>query len=211
MKYLFRSFFLIHILLNSCKTDTNQSPVFAGEYDSNFYFQEYSPPLQVELVLDSTTNYYSGKDSIDFNSDGEYDILIIQHLQIPHLNNEPTQDLFPYCRLKAMNGTEIATSEVGYSVGHGYYNYISFVDSINPKTRIDNLQEWSISNKLRNMWFVPSPGSFIHNFGFWYEVANPEMYVGIRMKIGSDYKYGWINIDATSKENMRFISYAIEK
>jgi hypothetical protein len=47
--------------------------------------------------------------------------------------------------------------------------------------------------------------------GRWYEVLNPEMYIGIRMKVHSDYKYGWIKVNATSRENIQFLSYAIEK
>lgn len=210
MKTIFVLAAVLSAIFCSCNTD-ERTPVFAGVYDSEFIYYEYPTPLQVELKLNSATNYYSGIDSIDINLDGEYDILIIQHLQIPHLNSEPTQDLFPYCRLLAMNGTEIAIKEMGYGVGHGYYNYVSWIDSLNLKTRIDNLSEWSMTNELRSMWFVPSPGSFLHNFGYWYEITNPEMYIGIRMKIGSDYKYGWIKVDATSRENMRFMSYAIEK
>jgi hypothetical protein len=60
------------------------------------------------------------------------------------------------------------------------------------------------------MW-CNSSDSFVSYNGFWYEVTNTEMYIGLRMKINSDYKYGWIKVNALSREKITFLSYAIEK
>lgn len=214
MKYQINFLFLFLILLNSCLNDYNQNSVFAGVYDSNFIYHEYTPPLQVKLMLDSITNFYSGTDSIDINLDGDYDIIISQHLQIPHLTSKPTNSLFPYCRLILNNGLEVATKELNYPAGQGSFIYMNWIDSLNLQTRIDNISDWSETSKRRDMWSVPliSP-SYVHidNYGFWYKVTNPELYIAIKMKNGSYYKYGWIKVDATKRENMRFVSYAIEK
>lgn len=210
MKYLFRCFFLFHILLNSCKTDTNQSPVFTGEYDSNFIFHEFDPPLSIELKFNSLTDYYKGADSIDINLDEKFDLFIEQQMPIPIDSISPTNSKYPFFKLTPKNNLELAERYFVYPAGHGSIQKVTWIDTLSVQQRIDNLQYWSKTTEFRLMWGIP-PSTFGTSFGFWYDVTKPEMYVGIRMKIGSDYKFGWIKVDATSKENMRFISYAIEK
>jgi len=210
MKFQIYCPFLFLILLNSCLKDDDQNPIFAGVYDSNFIYHEYNPPLSVQLMLDSITNYYSGTDSIDINLDGNYDVIISQHLQIPNLTNSPTNQLYPYCRLTPKNRVEVAVNKQMYPAGFGTYETVNWIDSLYFKARIDEISGWAETSKFKYMWCIP-PSSFVNYNGFWYNVIDPELYIGIRMKIDSDYKYGWIKVDATSRENMRFMSYAIEK
>ncbi len=210
MKKIILYLFTLQLILISCGKEEPHKLIMAGEYDSEFIFYHYSNPLKVDLRLDSTTNYYIGTDSIDINLDGDYDLMISQHLQIPHLVDAPTNHLFPYCRLTPINGLELAENTQAYPAGFGTYKTVEWVDSLNFKDRIDDISNWSESLKFRYMWCNP-PDSFVNNFSCWYEVTNSEMYIGIRMKIDSDYKYGWIKVDATSREDMFFISYAIEK
>ena len=198
------------LILSSCREEKPQNPVMAGEYSTDFIFYQFYTPLTVELKYDSTTNYYSGTDSIDVNLDGNYDLIIKQHLQIPHLSDTPTNQLFPYCKLTPKNGLELAVNIQAYPAGFGTYKTVEWVDSINFQERIDEISDWSESSKSRYMW-SNAPDSFVFYNGFWYEVTNSEMYIGLRMKINSDYKYGWIKVKVISREDMRFLSYALEK
>jgi hypothetical protein len=197
-------------ILGSCRKDEPQNPILAGEFDTNFIFYQFATPLIVELKYDSATNYYSGTDSIDVNLDGNYDLIINQHLQIPHLTDHPTNKLFPYYKLTPKNSLEIALNIQAYPAGSGTYKTVGWIASLNQKDRIDNIANWSESTRFHYLWCNP-PDIFVSYNGFWYDVTNPEMYIGMRMKIDSVYKYGWIKVDALSRENMAFLSYAIEK
>lgn len=197
-------------ILGSCRKDEPQNPILAGEYDTNFIFYQFATPLIVELKYDSLTNYYSGTDSIDVNLDGNYDLIINEHLQVPHLTDNPTNKLFPYYKLTPKNSLEIALNIQAYPAGFGTYKTVGWIASLNQKDRIDNIANWSEPTKFQYLWCNP-PDSFVSYNGFWYDVTNPEMYIGMRMKIDSGYEYGWIKVNALSRENMAFLSYAIEK
>ena len=105
---------------------------------------------------------------------------------------------------------EVATKREKYSQGQGYFNSIDWVDSLQYNTRIDNIYEWSATNTSRAMWLV-APTIFWGSNGCWYYLTNAEMYIGIRMKTDSGYKFGWMKVNEISRENMFFISYAMEK
>ena len=207
--------YILHILsllliLSSCRKEEPQNPVMAGEYDTNFIYYQFPTPLVVELKYDSATNYYSGTDSIDVNLDGAYDLIINQHLQIPQLTDIITYELFPYCKLTPKNGLELAVCIQSYPAGFGTYTTVDWVASINFRERIDEITDWSESSKFRFMW-CNAPDPFVFYHGFWYEVTNAEMYIGLRMKTNSKYKLGWIKVNALSRENTSILSYAIEK
>jgi hypothetical protein len=119
------------LILGSCRKEEPRNPVMAGEYNTDFIFYQFPTPLAVELKYDSATNYYSGTDSIDINLDGNYDLIIGQHLQIPHLNDNPTNQLYPYCRLTPKNGLELAVNIQKYPGGLGSYKIVEWVDSLN--------------------------------------------------------------------------------
>jgi hypothetical protein len=210
MKIQINFMFLFLILLNSCSNEDDQIPVFAGEYDSNFIYHEFNPHLSIDLKFNILTDYYEGVDSIDINLDEKFDLYIEQQMPVPINSISPTNSIYPFCKLITKNSLELAEKYFIYPAGHGYTQKATWIDTLYVQQRIDNLQYWSKATEFRLMWGIP-PSTFGTSFGFWFEITNPEMYVGIRMKNGSDYKYGWIKVDATSLENMRFISYAIEK
>lgn len=194
----------------SCGKEEPQNPVMAGEYDTNFIFHQYSTPKSIDLQYDSVTNYYRGIDSIDVNLDGIYDLIIDQHLQIPHLTNIPTNKIFPYCKLTPINGLELATYLCSYAAGFGTFRKVEWVDSLSFQERIDEISDWSESSVSRYMW-SNAPETLSTSTGFWYEVTNSELYIGLRMKENSKYNYGWIKVNALSREHLYILSYAIEK
>ena len=207
-------YFIFVIILNlafsSCEKEEDHKPVTAGEYDTDFIFHEFSAPLSIVLIYDSLTNYYNGADSIDLNLDGNFDLKIDQQLQIPHLTDDPTNQLYPYCRLIPSNGLELAVNIQKYPGGLGSYRTVEWIESLNFQDRIDTISNWSEPNTFRYMWCYPLD-SFVYTYGNWYEITNSETYIGFRMKVNTDYKYGWIKVNALSRKDIYFISYAIER
>ena len=186
-------------------------PVFAGIYDSNYTFHEFAAPLKVNLKLDPLNNFYIGADSLDINLDGNFDLIIKQRMYLDITKpNYYTYDTYPYCLLTFRNGLEFSKKIQYYIQGHGQYGTNVGIDTLNYKNRIDNISEWSGTVANAAMWLDPS-SSLVSSNGVWFYLTNAEKYIGIRMKIDSRYKFGWIKVKEISREDISFISYAIEK
>jgi hypothetical protein len=208
------SLFYIFILLlffYSCKKEDSGIPVFSGIYDSSFTYHEFTPPLKVTLKLSSLNNFYTGADSLDINSDGSFDLIIKQRMYLD--KTQPinlTDDNNPYCILMFKNGLEFSTRIEYIYRGHGDVGYKIGIDTLNFKSRIDNISDWSGDVTNAAMWLEPAL-DYYNSRGNWYFLKNAEKYIGLRMKINSSYKYGWLKVNELSRENITFISYAIEK
>lgn len=155
-------------------------------------------------------NRYIGADSLDINLDGKFDLTINQRKPLESINpNYYTIDNFPAFWITMKNGLEAATKIEYYGLGHGQYGNVSWIDTLNYKSRIDNIPDWS-ANISHSLWSVP-PTLRWGSYGCWYNLTNTEKYIAIRMKIDSRYKYGWIKVNEKSRENMLFLSSALEK
>lgn len=206
MKRLLYYTLIFLLFLNSCKKEDERKAVTAGVYDPTFTYHEFSPPFKVNQKLDSLTKYSFGVDSIDINLDGNFDLIISQSFGI---STSETANLFPYCKLTLKNGLEVASKTENYNIGHGQTGAVDWVDTLKYNLRIDHLNNWSGTNTSRWMWVVP-PTSFWGTNGCWYNLTDTEMYIGIRMKIDGKYQYGWIKVNEISREEMLFLSYALE-
>lgn len=209
MKALLYYTFIILIFLSSCSKEDTRPAVTAGIYDSSFTYHEFSPPLKVELSLDTSTDNYMGVDSIDINQDGAYDIIISHRIYLPPESGTPSYEHFPYFRLTLKNGLQVATKVQSYYVGHGQLDDVYWVDALNYETRIDLWTDWAEKNVFQLMWAIPPVGSA--PYGPWYDLTNEEKYIGFRMKIDSRFKYGWIKVKVISRDDMQFLSYVLEK
>lgn len=201
---------ILFLVLLSCEKEDDRKPVLAGVYDNDFIFHEFSPALKVDLKLDTLNNYYHGSDSMDINLDGSYDLIISQRILTDTANPDRSNyKNYPFCRLTLKNGLQVATKKECFPVGHGQTSEVNWVDTLQYQTRIDNFEQWS-SNISHMMWAVP-PTIFWGSDGCWYNLVNAERYIGIRMKINSRYKFGWIKVHQTSREEVSYISFALEK
>jgi hypothetical protein len=212
MRNFLHYLFIILLIFSSCSKDEIEKIVIAGIYDSDFIYHEFSPPLKVELKLDTIADNYFWNDSIDINQDGICELFISQRIHLPPESGSPSSEHFPYFRLTLKNGLQVAIKIEYYALGHGQVDEINWVDAVNYKTRINNNSDWSESNVTKSMWMVPpigAPGTL--PYGTWYNLANEDKYIGIRMEIGSRYKYGWIKVKVISREDMQFLSFALEK
>jgi len=143
--------------------------------------------------------------------DGDFDLIIEQRILLESDSTHVTNTNFPFCRVKLRNGLEVATKYEKYYFPHGQTNSVNWVDTLKYGNRIDKISEWSTDTSFgRYMWVVP-PSAFWGSNGYWYNLTDAERYIGIRMKIGSNYKLGWIKVNEISRRNISFISYAIEK
>ena len=218
----FRSFFsilLIGFALLSCKKDEEdnpplppQDPVMAGEFDDGFNHREFDPPLQLELELNATTGYHVGSDSIDMDSDGEFDLIFFQMIQLGDSINtdSTTSNDFPQLVLRARHNIEIATREEIVAIGLGQSASIFWADTLHPGERIDTIEDWSDPGSREFMWAVP-PSTFPQSNGCWYNLENTTRYVGIREEYGQGYRYGWVEINHISREDVRITACAIEE
>jgi hypothetical protein len=202
--------FIIAILIIACKEDHFNMAVKAGSYDSDLRLNEFKPILQLSLKFDTLRNYWSGIDSFDINKDGISDLSISRRI-LPETNPKTpiTEKNYPYCFLKPKNGLEVATKNEQRYLGLGQTTTQTWVNALAEECRIDNFPDWSGTLSNIAMWMVP-PVTWVCSYGTWYNVNNKEMFIGIRMKISSDFKYGWIKIDQVSRENMALVSYALE-
>ncbi|HLN74962.1 MAG: hypothetical protein ACM3O8_14430 [Methylococcaceae bacterium] len=212
MKVLIYWLFILLLLLSACKKDDEPGTSFlAGIYDDSMNYREINPGLQISFKYDSLLNVNYGKDSLDINLDGSYDIIISQR----NLLGNPTENTnrnntYPYMMLGVKNGVEVAIKNECFIIGHGQYSTISWVDTIAYKTNVAGITNWSESNRIVYMWVEP-PSIFRPSNGPWYNLANTERYVAFRMGINSQYRYGWIKFIVASHEKITVISYALEK
>jgi hypothetical protein len=209
MKTLLYYLFIIILLFSSCLKEDSGKIVTAGIYDTDFIYYEFSPPLKIELTLDTLADNYLGSDSIDINLDEVYDIIISYRIHLPPESGTPSYEHFPYFRLTLKNSLQVATKVQSYPVGHGQTNDVNWVDTLNYKTLINNNSDWSESDITRTMWAMPPVNTA--PYGPWYNLTNEEKYIGIKMKIDSRCKYGWIKVKVISREDIQFLSFALEK
>jgi hypothetical protein len=92
----------------------------------------------------------------------------------------------------------------------GEYNDTNWLDTLSYRKRIEKTSKWSGTNITRMMWAIPPITQFV-SYGPWYKPINQVKYIGIRMKIGSRYHYGWIKVNEISRENIQFESFALAK
>ncbi|WP_321342807.1 hypothetical protein [uncultured Draconibacterium sp.] len=205
----FALFILIVSYLVSCNTD-DATPLTAGEHDSAMIYREFAPPLR--LQFDSTQTYRYGADTIDINLDDVYDIVIAQRLPVNlTANDNYTNDNYPYTRLVLNNGVEVATKIHNVPMPHDDSHVETWVDTLQINTPIDKNMDWMATNYFVNMWVVAPSNSFQGTTGTWYNITNEERFVGIRIKMSSGYKYGWLKIRQNTRDNIEIVSSAIEK
>jgi hypothetical protein len=206
--------FIFALLFCSCnKNDNNKheprKPVLAGINDFDMIYNEFNPPFQVNFNSDSMLKY--GADSIDLNLDGKFDLMISQRFFIDwHDSLQINYYNYPYCKLTLKNDLVVAKKNEVFYIGLGQTSNVDWVDTLYFEYRIDNIPEWSEANSYIWMWVIP-PTEFWGSYGSWYNLSNAIRYIGIRMKIDSDHKFGWIKLKQINRENLEFLSYAIEK
>jgi hypothetical protein len=203
-------FIFILLTLISCEKN-EEMPVLAGDINLEMFHYEFNPALKVQLQIDSVNNRKYGKDSVDIDQDGNYDLFIQQNLFIDWKETDRLDYGTYFGKLVTKNGLEINTKTETYYIGLGQTSDINWVDTIKYEDRIDSRDNWSDPNNTiyKFMWALPSEPTMSN--GCWFNILNEEKYIGIRIKINSIYKYGWVKVNQDAERNIEIQSYAIEK
>ena len=207
---------LLLFILSSCKKNEIEeitSHVFAGVYNDSMCYQEFNPPRQITLFTDTVKNIKHGIDSIDINSDGMFDVYFSHRIFLnwsDDFNKAYLKEYnYPFTRLILKNGFEVATKRHKVPMPHDNPHIETWVDTLSFNYPINNKMNWLGSSSYFNMWCV-IPSIYQGTYGTWFYIKNEERFVGIRMKMQSDYKYGWIKINQRLQDNLEILSYSIE-
>lgn len=179
--------------------------VFAGMYDNTFNYYEYQPNFEVAISWDSQNLYGVGYDSIDLDLNGSFDLFItidVLNIDSAYLLNGALPNPFPNCELNTSSEFQLAFYTENYPTGMGQTSSTSFVDRLDLNERIDDMTDWRNAGK---MW-QQNPGTIgTPPYGDWSYASNSN-YIGIRQ---NGDKFGWIEIDASDKNNVKYMRYAI--
>ncbi|MGE5395514.1 MAG: hypothetical protein ACM3P1_12290 [Candidatus Saccharibacteria bacterium] len=209
--FLYLTIILLFLLACNKEEDEPRTPVLAGVFNSSMNYKEWNPAFQVTLQHDGMRNMDYGKDSLDINQDGSYDVIISQNnLRFNSSANNNSIDIFPFYYLSLKNGLSIAViKEPNFTVINQLSNAY-WVDTIAYKTNLENITNWSDSYS-NNLSYATPPTVFFGYDGPWYGLSNKEAYIAMRIHTSSRYRYGWIKVNVTSPEKVSIISYALEK
>lgn len=195
----------------SCRKEKTHplKEVFAGVYDDDFIYRELKPPLEINFIWDSLNLYAFGTDSIDFDMDGMFDLLISASIlnkdSLHLLNGMPNP--FPHYRLEFRNDLQIAFYWESFYVGLGQTAKVDYADTLSYQERIDQITNWDITPfNSQTMWSENPAGGLEPSFGGWYYAQNTK-YFGIKLNS----RFGWVEIDNTDNYHPKFIRYAIVK
>jgi len=210
MKKIVIPILIFLLTLNSCTKD-DETLVFAGDVNLEMFHYEFNPALKIQLQIDSVNNMKYGKDSIDINHDGKYDLFIHQNLFIDLIETGGLDYYTYYEKLASKNGLEINIKKETYYIGLGQTRDFDWVDTLKYEDKINSKDNWSDPNNTgyKFMWALPARPTMSN--GCWFDNLDNERYIGIRMKINSEYKYGWVKVNQDSDRNIEIQSYAIEK
>ncbi|HET6555700.1 MAG TPA: hypothetical protein VFG54_00205 [Prolixibacteraceae bacterium] len=200
------------LLFSSCqKEDEPLTPILAGVVDKAMIYKELNPALQVTLKHDVMRNIDYGKDSMDINQDGSFDIIISQTNLLSNFSaNDNSKDIFPFYSLRVKNGVAIAVIEETYFVVINQISNTFWVDTIAYKANLENITDWS--DNYPNIWNYETPPTIFFGYdGPWYGLSNEEKYIAVRIKANLRYRYGWIKILVNYPQSVSIISYALEE
>jgi hypothetical protein len=205
---LLSSIILFFLFIISCKKD-DVKEVYAGRYDQNFIFRDFTPPVEFQINWDEQNLYGYGQDSLDLDLDNNYDLVfklnIINYDSIQLIGGFPNP--FPNFKVYLKNGFEIAFCTESYYVGLGQTNTANFADTLALDERIDLLNYWYSGPQNPIAMWQENPGSMSPSYGPWYYTSKM-MYIGIR----KDKEHcGWIAVDESEPYHPRIAGYALLK
>jgi hypothetical protein len=226
-KSIFLSIIFLLLLCSCDKEKEERIPIMAGTTNNDMLYYEFNPPLELQLQLDTLKKIKLGIDSVDIDLDGIFDIIINQRIYLNWSDgfnrSYLKKDDFPFIGLRLKNGFEVACKNLSFPVGMGTTNSVNMVDTIPYKKRLNKINNWHDSKMHsldymgyynNNIWLWGAPPTIfwlLGNFGTWYRLSNKEMYIGIRKKLDTEYKLGWVKIKVFNHDKFEILSYAIEK
>lgn len=180
---------------SSVSISENRNFILAGETDQLTYV-DINPNLRpVTSVPDSQGNY-QGKDSLDLDGDGIFDIVFV----IVGNNDLVSQSLPAYVQyhVKINNSMEIS------------HESLNFIDTLNLNDTINSSLNWGgVSCCTEHLFYYSSPWT---GYGLWNHL-NSNKYLAFRKILPSDTIYGWVNLGYSTVPNSSGLyvdTYAIQ-
>jgi hypothetical protein len=125
-------------------------------------------------------------------------------------NENVSSNYYPMLKLKLENDFQTAMYQESFYVGLGQTSYINWVDTLSYEKRIDDLPMWTDSISSIYLWVEPISANYYASNGPWYNLENTVKYIGLRYYDVSEWKYAWVKIDVTTRNDIRLVSFAIE-
>lgn len=199
------------VVLASCSKKKNDKPVpiqvNAGIYNSSFHYMVWQPEKHIPITWDSLHLYGQGKDSIDLNLDGSYDLTVtlgtLNHDSI-HLLGGYMPDPFPHCYLTARNGFQMAFVKKSFYVGLGQTTQVYYVECFEYEEHINSSTDWRSAGRL---WHDNPGGGGTPPLSDW-QTSGETRYIGLRM---NEFFYGWVKVDVSDPQDPIFLSMAIAR
>jgi hypothetical protein len=152
--------------------------IIAGQYMSGDYFFQSAP---YDTVINIPGNS-SGNYSLDINNDGKDDFIL--KMSSPH-TGMGVQSYFT-C-FQALDSNQVAVQYIDTCLRWGLYPYLySIAKGFQNGDTISSLI-WDSIGYLNYTDYASQ-----HNCGASF--GGVTLYVGVRVRIGSDYQYGWIHL-----------------
>ena len=160
-----------------------------------------NPTFELAIMWDSQNLYGTGKDSIDIDGDGGYDMIFscsLLNADSIHLLNGQEPDPYPYFKVEPRNGYLIqCTEETISGLGSVYW-----VDALQFNAKITENELWSSIETF--LWKENgTPG--IPSFGPWYALDDTRYIAFNRLN-----KLGWIKLDPLDHEHIKINIIAYE-
>lgn len=173
------TFLLFFLILLSCESEDYDTTVI-GDKNKNFDIVKLDPELSV---------LPSSKDSLDINSDGNFDIVFIKSPK-PAISGYGSET-----NILVKNGLQIALSDVN-----------TYPDTLSIKTWLDDNLIWSTSESSKLILQSFNCSGIAGCVGFANFLNVSDKYIGF--KIGQ--KFGWIKVDNTEWE-LKIKEYTVLK
>jgi len=170
------------LLVSTCKKEADPGEyILAGIIDDSFYHFEFSPDKTIAISWDSLNLYGFGKDSLDLDNDGNFDLVF--NLQI--INNDSLHLLdglpnpFPYLYVIHRNSAGISTLTETFYSGLGSTGTATYANAFMLNDKIYKNGEWSeVDEESQNLW-GDNPSNYYPK-GKWFNL-NETGFLGVRI------------------------------
>lgn len=202
---------MLAALLIACKKETVEpepmATVFAGVFDTTFGYYQHPGNTVMEVTWDSLNLYGRAEDSVDLDLNGSFDLyfeVVRFNFDSIHLLNGPSYPLnYPKCVVRSSTEYEFSMYKVNYGTGHGQVGQYWYVGRLDANDPVDTRAYWSREAEL---WTSFPPSLFAPPGSAWFQADGSDF---IAIKRG-EYQYGWVEIDASDRNNPIVKSFAIQ-
>ncbi len=178
----------IFVLFMFWGTYANAQYIIAGQHSVNDYYYKFTPD-SIVINIPAYSNLHPHYYSLDVNNDGINDFQFV--LLPPGTALGANLD---YCTIRGLNNNNVALGNYDscFNYGNGYRNRYGMAYTFHYQDTINSNANWDSLVYLSYYAQGGLPDSQYYDCGSpdWPDTA----YIGLRVKKGTTYEYGWIKI-----------------